>query len=45
MKPVNQEDFFRPQMVPKALLSNCTFFKDVGRIIKTQKMWQEHNFW
>ena len=44
MKPVNQ-DFFRAQMVLKALLSNFTFFKDVGRIIKTHKMWQEHSFW
>lgn len=38
MKTVNQEDFFRAQMVAKALLSNRTFFKNVGRIIEIQKM-------
>ena len=38
MKTVNQEDFFRSKMVAKALLSNRTFFKDVGKIIKIQKM-------
>ena len=45
MKTVNQEDFFGAQMVAEALLSSRTFFKDVGRIIKIQKMWQEHDFW
>ena len=38
MKTVKQEDFFRAKMVAKALLSNHTFFKDVGRFIKIQKM-------
>ena len=38
MKTVKQEDFFKAKMVAKALLSNYTFFKDVDRFIKIQKM-------